>query len=87
MILSIFNLIYYFGIRNVFLLNTENYIREERSGVVYIKEGVYMYPQQIIESSIISAGAYWLKKYGINTYTYNKNFNFIDNIIVYDKEI
>lgn len=79
-ILTIFDLMYYIGIRNIILVNFENYITEERPGTVYIKEGVYMYPQQIIDLSIINAGAYWLNKNDINVFTTNKIINFASNI-------
>ena len=79
-ILSAFNLIYYLGIRNVVLVNLENYIKEERPGTVYIRKGVYMYPQQIIDTSIINAGAYWLNKYEIKVFTTNEVFDFASNI-------
>lgn len=79
-ILSAFNLIYYLGIRNVVLVNLENYIKEERPGTVYIRKGVYMYPQQIIDTSIINAGAYWLDKYEIKVFTTNEVFDFASNV-------
>lgn len=85
-ILSVFNLIYYLRIKNLELINTENYIKEERPGSVYIKKGIYMYPQQIIETSIISAGIYWLNKFGIKVFTHDSNFDFIKNLnIIKDK--
>ncbi len=85
-ILSVFNLIYYLRIKNLKLINTENYIKEERPGAVYIKSGIYMYPQQIIETSIISAGIYWLNKFGIKVFTYDLNFDFIENLNVINEK-
>jgi len=79
-ILTVFNLLYCIGIRNIILVNFENYIEEERPGAVYIKEGVYMYPQQIIDLSIINAGAYWLNKNDVNVFTTNKCIDFASNI-------
>jgi len=85
-ILSAFNLVYYLRIKNLELVNTENYIREERPGTVYIKKGIYMYPQQIVETSIISAGIYWLNKYGLKVFTHDSNFDFINNLNVINEK-
>ena len=85
--LSALNLLFLIGVKNIVMCGIENYIEEERPGTVYINKGVYMYPSQIIEYSIISAGAYWLNKFGINVYTTNQRFNFVNHISVTNEEI
>lgn len=79
-ILTIFNLCFKIGIKDIILINTENYIKEYKEGSIYIKKDLYMYPQQILDLSIVSAGSYWLKKFGINVYTINNNFDFMNHI-------
>jgi hypothetical protein len=81
-LLSALNLVYLLGIREINLINTENYLKEERAGSVYIKDGMYMFPQQIIDTSILSAATYWLNKFGIKTYTLDPNFDIIETIQV-----
>jgi hypothetical protein len=68
------------GVRRIVLIGIENYLKEERPGTIYIKENVYMYPQQLIETSIISAAAYWLHNFGISVYTTNEDIDFIEHI-------
>jgi len=85
-VLSAFDLIFRLGIKNLVLIDVENYLSEERPGSVYIKNEIYMYPQQIVQASIMSAGAFWLRKYGINVFTVDKNFDMIGSISVIDRD-
>lgn len=84
-ILSALNFISLCNIKNVKLIGVENYLSEPKDGTLCIKENVYMYPQQIINLSIMSAGIYWLKNFGVNVYIFNKDIDFIDYLHIIEE--
>ena len=79
-ILSALNLMYLCGVREVCLSGFNNYLKEERPGATYIRDGMWMYPQQIIELSVISAGAFWLNAFGVEVTVDDEKFDFIDHV-------
>jgi hypothetical protein len=79
-LLSALHLVYLLGIREIFLVGCENYLEEERPGAIYIKDGMWMFPQQMMDTSILAAASYWLSKAGIKTFTLDPNFDVISTI-------
>lgn len=59
----------------IVLSNVENYINEERPGTVYIADGIFMYPQQVVEFGILNAAVHWLEASGIEVFTEDARFD------------
>lgn len=55
-------LCYRFGVKKLILLTCDEASEKEKSGMVKLENGLWMYPQQKIAHDVIDANLYWLKK-------------------------